>query len=346
LPCTTARRRSRRQRHFFIDAETVREYRRLYCAGGQEGVEKLHYEGSELALTPDQLKALEAERDARLYTTARAICGFVEWTFDVTYSLHAMTKRLNRQVFVYKKPKCVPAKANEVPQRKLVEECLDPLMSQVNDNTPLYFVDETHPSHTSHAAHGWISKGDMRELKSSHNRPNININGALSRPGREFVHRHAERITRAETILLFQDLQARHPTLSAIRVVLATRAIIIRTVSAAKVLVDFTSGRIVPGFRMATAADYGRSFVGHRLMLHLRAHTFAPLTPKEVKAWRACDDCRIELVPLPPYSPNLKLIERFRMWRKLAPRYFVDSIAPRMAGQHAGVNHRVPPRGC
>ena len=32
---------------------------------------------------------------------------------------------------------------------------------------------------------------------------------------------------------------------------------------------------------------------------------------KEVKAWLACDDCRVELIYLPPYAPNLNLIERF-----------------------------------
>jgi transposase len=32
---------------------------------------------------------------------------------------------------------------------------------------------------------------------------------------------------------------------------------------------------------------------------------------KEVKAWLVCDDCRVELVYLPPYAPNLNLIERF-----------------------------------
>ncbi len=32
---------------------------------------------------------------------------------------------------------------------------------------------------------------------------------------------------------------------------------------------------------------------------------------KQVKAWLARDDCRIELVHLPAYAPNLNLIERF-----------------------------------
>jgi len=45
---------------FFIDAETVREYRRLYRTDGREGIEKRRYEGNEPALILDQLNALAA----------------------------------------------------------------------------------------------------------------------------------------------------------------------------------------------------------------------------------------------------------------------------------------------
>jgi transposase len=238
----------------------VREHRRLYQTGGVSGVERLNYEGSEPALTPEQLQALGVELDARLYMTAKAVCAFVARTFGVTYTAHAMAKLLSRLGFVYKMPKKVPAKANEDAQRTFVEEILGPLMKTAGDDTPLYFVDGTHPSYTAHAAYGWIRKGETRELKSNHGRTNVNINGALSWPGREFVHRQTGRITSAEMILLFEDLQARHPTATAIRVVLDN-------------------------------ARYNHS--------------------KEVKAWLACDDCRVELVHLPAYAPNLNLIERF-----------------------------------
>jgi transposase len=245
----------------FLDSETVREHRRLYQAAGVTGVERLHYEGDEPSLTPEQLNALGAELDAHLYMTAKAICAFVERTFTVTYTPHAMAKLLKRLGFVYKMPKKVPAKANEDAQRKFVAEILGPAMKTANDDDkPLYFVDGTHPSYTAHAAYGWIRKGETRELKSNHGRQNININGALSWPGREFVHRQTGRITSAEMILLFKDLQARHPTASAIRVVLDN-------------------------------ARYNHS--------------------KEVKGWLACDDCRVELIYLPAYAPNLNLIERF-----------------------------------
>jgi transposase len=245
----------------FIDADTVREHRRLYQTAGVSGIERLKYEGSEPALTPEQLATLGAELDARLYTTAKAVCAFAKKLFAVSYTAHAMAKLLKRLNFVYKKPKRVPAKAKEDTQRAFFDAILRPLMAAANDDQPLYFVDGTHPSYTAHAAHGWIRKGQTRELKSNHGRTNININGALRWPDREFVHRQTTgRITSAEMILLFEDLRARHPTATAIRVVLDN-------------------------------ASYNHS--------------------KEVKAWLACDDCRVELVYLPAYAPNLNLIERF-----------------------------------
>ena len=244
----------------FIDAETVREHLRLYRSSGVTEVERLKYEGAEPALNEERLAALGAELDSRLYMTAKAVCAFVRRTFTVDYTPHAMAKVLKRLGLVYKMPKKVPAKANEDVQRKFVDEVLGPLMKAANDDTPLYFGDGTHPSYTAHAAYGWIRKGETRELKSNHGRTNVSINGALSWPGREFVHRQTGRITSAEMILLFKDLEARHPTASAIRVVLDN-------------------------------ARYNHS--------------------KELKAWLARDDCRIEVIYLPAYAPNLNLIERF-----------------------------------
>lgn len=45
----------------FIDAETVREHRRLYETAGVAGLERLNDEGSDPALAPEQLAKLEAE---------------------------------------------------------------------------------------------------------------------------------------------------------------------------------------------------------------------------------------------------------------------------------------------
>ena len=59
----------------------------------------------------------------------------------------------------------------EAVQRQFVAEVLGPAMRAGNDGVPLYFADGTHPSYTTHAAYGWIRRGETRELKSNHGRP-------------------------------------------------------------------------------------------------------------------------------------------------------------------------------
>ena len=132
----------------YIDAETVREHRRLYEMTGVAGLERLRYEGSEPALSATQCEALKAELDTHLYMTAKAVCAFVARTFEVIYTPNAMTKLLKRLGYVYKKPKCVPAKADAAVQEQFARETLLPLMAQAGPDNPLYFVDGMHPTYT------------------------------------------------------------------------------------------------------------------------------------------------------------------------------------------------------
>jgi len=245
----------------FIEAETVREHRRLYLADGRAGVERLAYAGHAPVLTEAQNTALAAELSARLYMTAKAVCGFVAERFKVAYTPHAMARLLGRMDFVWKRPKCIPAKANAEAQRAFLETTLAPLMAaaEADPSRPLYFVDATHPAYDAHPACGWIRRGETRTLKSTHGRVNVTMNGALSWPGREVVTREAERITGAEMIALFKDLAARHPQAEAIGVVVDN-------------------------------ATYNRA--------------------ASVREWLATEGSRIKLVYLPPYAPNLNLIER------------------------------------
>jgi hypothetical protein len=95
-----------------------------------------------------------------------------------------------RRLVSYKLPKCVPAKADAAVQRQFIEQTLAPLMAAADSENPLYFVNATHPSCTSHPSHGWIRRGETRELKSNHGRVNITINGALRWHGLLDIHSH------------------------------------------------------------------------------------------------------------------------------------------------------------
>jgi len=278
----------------YIDADTVREHRRLYETAGITGLERLTYQGSDPALSAAQIEALKTELDTHLYMASKEVCDFVRRTFGVTYTPNAMTKLLKRLGYVYKKPKCVPAKADAAVQATFATETLLPLMAQADAAHPLYFGDGMHPAYKGHPAYGWIRRGQDRELKSNHGRVNVNINGALSWPDREVVHLEAEKITSEAVIALFDRLAARHPAAAAITLVLDN-------------------------------ASYNRSAA--------------------VKDYLARDGCRIRVVYLPAYSPNLNLIERLwwllkrtTIWNQHYPTFAAFKAA--IDGFFAGLGER------
>lgn len=270
----------------FIEAETVREHRRLYASGGRAGVERLAYVGHAPVLTTEQSAALGAELSGRLYLTAKAVCGFVAKRFDLTYTAHAMARLLGRLGFVWKRPKRVPAKADPEAQQAFLDKVLAPLMAaaEADPAQPLYFVDATHPAYDAHPACGWIRRGETRTLQSNHGRVNVTLNGALSWPAREVVTREAAKITGVEMVAFFQDLEARHPTATAIAIVLDN-------------------------------ATYNRAAV--------------------VREWLASPGCRIRLVYLPPYAPNLNLIER--LWWFFKKKTLWNIHYPTLADFRAGI---------
>lgn len=245
----------------FIDADTVRNHKRLFAASGCDGIERLDYAGHAPVLDEAQVQVLGAELQARFFGTAKEVCGFVAERFSLRYTAGAMARLLGRLGHVWKRPRRVPAKADACAQQAFLDAVLAPLMAQAeaDPEQPLYFVDATHPAYDAHPACAWLRRGEERELRSNHGRANVTLNGALHWPSRTVVTREADRITAAEMVALFEDLAKRHSTASAINVVLDN-------------------------------ATYNRAAA--------------------VREWLAAPDCKIRLFYLPPYAPNLNLIER------------------------------------
>jgi transposase len=204
----------------YLDEGSIAQHRRLYETEGRAGIERLDYVGTSPALKAEQQAQLATYVDAQVPLASKEVCAYVQRAFGVSYTPNAMTKLLKRLGFVHKKPKCIPAKADEKAQRKFVDETLLPLMQAANEDSPLYFVDATHPSHTARPAYGWIRKGIVRELKAANGRVYLTINGALCWHDRTIVHHIPQRISSGVMIDLFQDLAARHPTATAISVVM------------------------------------------------------------------------------------------------------------------------------
>ena len=87
-------------------------------------------------------------RVSRVYLTAKAVCDLVLARFGLGYTPHAMARLLGRLGFVWKRPKVVPAKADEAAQRAFLDGTLLPLMAaaEADPAETLLFVDATHPA--------------------------------------------------------------------------------------------------------------------------------------------------------------------------------------------------------
>ena len=268
----------------FIDADTVRAHKQRFLASGRAGVERLDYAGHAPVLTEAQ--ALAAELASRFCQTAKEVCGFVAARFGLGYTPNAMAKLLNRLVFVWKQPKRVPPTAAGGRQHACLPEVRAPFRAgaDADADQPLYFVDATHPAYDAHPAQAWLRRGGTRELRSNHGRANVTLNGALHWPSRAVVTREAGKITAAEMIALFEDLARRHPTASAVNVVLDN-------------------------------ATYNRAIA--------------------VREWLATPGCTVRLVFLPPYAPNLNLIER--LWWLLKKTTLWNTHYPTFAEFRAAI---------
>ncbi|WP_375455753.1 winged helix-turn-helix domain-containing protein [uncultured Methylobacterium sp.] len=75
-------------------------------------MESLSYAGRVSRLSADQRAALSDWIAAEVPQTAQAVCDWVQTTFGVAYATHAMARLPGQIGFVFRKPRCVPAKAD------------------------------------------------------------------------------------------------------------------------------------------------------------------------------------------------------------------------------------------
>lgn len=240
-----------------VDEDTVRNWFHLYETGGQTKLLHWSVGGSAACLDAKELRELKQHLTETLYGTCQAVKTHIQQRFKVDYATRSVSALLGRLGFSHKKPKVVPGKADAAAQERFILYWQE-LKAGLGDGDDVYFMDATHPQHTTQAGYGWILKGQDYCLPSNTGRQRLNLNGALS-----FKHLRplvlAEETVNAEAaIRLLEALESAQPK-GIIHVV-------------------------------ADNARYYRS----RLV---QAHLDKP-------------GCRIRLHFLPPYSPNLNLIER------------------------------------
>jgi transposase len=274
----------------YIDDDTVRTWHKHYMSGGFDELETFDWQGGKPY--PSEVQAIELTDflDRNLHRDTNQIRAHIRQTYAQFYSKSGCIKLLARLGFEYKKPKRIPAQADEAEQREFIND-YENLLNSLRLDEAIYFVDAVHPEHQSKPAYGWIKKGEKIALKSSSGRRRVNIHGAVNLENFDCPFVEVETVNSDSTIALFKKIELRNPTKIAIYVFLDNAKYTWIT------LKPKNPGIIYPLY------PYTRKPVPTFRVYGVYHHA------KAVRAWLARTKSRIKPVFLPAYAPHLNPIE-------------------------------------
>lgn len=242
-----------------LDETTIWRYYKEFKKRGIDGLLEDRYHGSVGYLSQTQETELAEHLKGHTYQTVKAVCAYVEETYQIVYSIDGMTHLLHRLRFVYKKTKALPGKVNLTKQEVFKQEYVA-LKRDKTSEDKIYFLDASHPHHNNMPFYGWIYKGVTKTIKTNTGRGRLNLNGALNLEDMEI------------TVLSEKAIN----THAMMRLILAIEE-------------KQTTGEI---YLIVDNASYNHSYELHLFLT---------------------DHPRVHLIYLPPYSPNLNIIER--LWK-------------------------------
>ena len=194
----------------YLDDDTVRTWLKRYRAGGLDEMTLFDWHGRSGHLSREQEAELSAHLSQRLYRDTGEVAAHIKATYGVIYSHSGCIKVMHRLGFEYKRPKSLPAQADEAEQAAFIE-AYDKLLNGLAADEVVYFADAVHPEFQSRPVHGWVKKGDKVALRRTSGRQRINLHGALNLENFHCPLVQAERINAASTIALFEMLEATNP---------------------------------------------------------------------------------------------------------------------------------------
>ena len=194
----------------FLDDDTVRDWYRHYRSGGLDALTLFDWHGRHGHLSEMQEAELSEHLASRVYRDVGEVRSHIALTYGTVYSHSGCIKLMHRLGFEYKRPKSLPAQADEAKQAAFIE-AYEKLLRGLADDEAVYFVDAVHPEYQSRPAHGWVRKGDKVALRRTSGRQRINLHGALNLENFHCPLVQAERINAASTIALFKVLENDNP---------------------------------------------------------------------------------------------------------------------------------------
>ena len=165
--------------------------------------------GSDTKLSVSQEIELIKHLHSVTYLTAKAICAYVISKYKIKYTITGMTKWLERNEFVYKKPKSIPGKLNEEQQQSFIQTYAE-LKAKNSPNEIIMFMDAVHPAYQSQAVDGWMPKGETKTLATTNTQYRLHLNGVIDLQTMDIFTREYDTINAKSIISFFTDLEQKY----------------------------------------------------------------------------------------------------------------------------------------
>jgi transposase len=167
--------------------------------------------GAYCKLSPREEIELIKHLSITTYLTANSVRAYVLSKYGVKYTVTGITKWLERNDFVYKKPKHVPSKLDEQKQQDFIDY-YNKLKQNTDDvNSVIMFMDAVHPEYQSQAVYGWIPKGETKTLPTTNTQFRLHLNGAINLNTMNVFTREYDTIDAVSVISFLKDLEDENP---------------------------------------------------------------------------------------------------------------------------------------
>lgn len=161
-------------------------------------------------MTADQLLALDAHLEDKVYLTAKEICAYVKDHYGRDYFEKGMIALLHHLGCTYHKPKPVPGKTSLEVHKVFVAEYKQ-IKEGLARQDRIYFMDAVLPMYNSQPACGWMKKDFEYTNQTDTGPQRVIINGAYNLVDHTVVIEESQMINSQSKLLLFEKLEQKQP---------------------------------------------------------------------------------------------------------------------------------------
>ena len=197
-----------------VKQRTIRHWLQLFRARGLNGLATLHFHGDPGNLTATQIDQLKEEIATGRFHCARQVCGYLEDTFGVAYSLSGAKQLLQRIGCSFHQVSGFLFKADRDKQEAHLGVFHEQTAEAQAGGTRRYFVDGWHPTYGMHDAFScWLLRGQRFEMGVGGGRHRLNVLGALCPEDHEYldIRIPKDSLNAQAVIALIDKIRTRQP---------------------------------------------------------------------------------------------------------------------------------------